>query len=190
MMAMPGTVQSVSFSTHRRNTIRLDRPLQLRLLPESDRISTVGQEPAGEKTRSLTHLILLANMARRSHNSRHVGVLWAQPQARPVVEPQPTSWLLFLWNLQPLTTPDPLYPVLADMPACPSEQRRNPAIAIAAILASQRNDGLGKRIFGVSLCRPVTLCAAWLFHHTARTPLAHAMRITRMDHRTASSFRA
>jgi hypothetical protein len=64
MMAMPGTVQSVSFSTYRRNTIRLDRPLQLRLLPESDRITAAGQEPAGEKTRSLTHLILLANMAR------------------------------------------------------------------------------------------------------------------------------
>jgi hypothetical protein len=63
-MAMPGTVQSVSFPTHRRNTIRLDRPLQLRLLPESDRITAAGQEPAGEKTRSLTHLILLANMAR------------------------------------------------------------------------------------------------------------------------------
>jgi hypothetical protein len=66
MMAMPGTVQSVSFPTHRRNTIRLDRPLQLRLLPESDRITAAGQEPAGEKTRSLTHLVLLAVMARRS----------------------------------------------------------------------------------------------------------------------------
>jgi hypothetical protein len=48
----------------------------------------------------------------------------------------------------------------------------------------------GKRIFVVSLCRPIALGSAWLFHHTARTPLAHAMRITRMDHRTASSFRA
>ncbi len=65
-MAMPGTVQSVSFSTHRRNTIRLDGPLRLRLLPESDRITAAGQEPAGEKTRSITHLILLANMARRN----------------------------------------------------------------------------------------------------------------------------
>jgi hypothetical protein len=68
---MPGTVQSVSFPTHRRNTIRLDRPLQLRLLPESDRITAAGQEPAGEKTRSLTHLILLANMARRSRTTIH-----------------------------------------------------------------------------------------------------------------------
>ena len=59
-----GTVQSVSFSTYRRNTIRLDRPLPLRLLPEWGRITAAGQEPAGEKTRSITHLILLANMAR------------------------------------------------------------------------------------------------------------------------------
>jgi len=63
-MAVPGTVQSVSFPTHRQNTIRLDRPLQLRLLPESDRITAAGQEPAGEKTRYLTHLVLLAIMAR------------------------------------------------------------------------------------------------------------------------------
>jgi hypothetical protein len=49
MMAMPGTVQSVSFPTHRRNTVRLDGPLQLRLLPESDRITAAGQEPADEK---------------------------------------------------------------------------------------------------------------------------------------------
>jgi hypothetical protein len=48
MMAMPGTVQSVSFSTYRRNTIRLDRPLPLRLLPEWGRITAAGQEPAGE----------------------------------------------------------------------------------------------------------------------------------------------
>ena len=64
MMAMPGTVQSVSFPTHSRNTMRLDRPLQLMLLPESDRITAAGQEPAGEKARYLTHLVLLAVMAR------------------------------------------------------------------------------------------------------------------------------
>src|SRR5258708_12691465 len=106
-----------------------------------------------------------------------VGVLWAQPHARPVVEPQPTSWLLFLWNLQPLTTPDPLHPVLADMPACPSEQRRNPAIAIAAILASQRNDGLGKRIFVVSLCPPIALCPPPLLPPTPPPPPTHPFYI-------------
>jgi hypothetical protein len=76
MMAMPGTVQSVSFPTQSRNTMRLDGPLQLRLLPESDRITAAGQEPAGRKTPSLTHLILLANMARRSRNSKPGSALW------------------------------------------------------------------------------------------------------------------
>ena len=53
-------------SQHRRNTIRLDRPLQLRLLPESDRITAAGQRASKAKDpRSLTHLILLANMAHK-----------------------------------------------------------------------------------------------------------------------------
>jgi hypothetical protein len=75
-----------------------------------------------------------------------IGVLGTQPHAGPVVEPQPPSRLLLLWNLQPLTTPDSLYPVLADLPACPLEQRRDPTIAIATILTGQRYDGLGERI--------------------------------------------
>ena len=91
-----------------------------------------------------------------------VGVLGTQPHAGPVVEPQPPSRLLLLWNLQPLTTPDPLDPVLAHLPASPLQQRRDPAIAIAAILAGQGNDGLGECVFVVALCRPVALRAAWL----------------------------
>jgi hypothetical protein len=77
MMAMPGTVQSVSFSTHRRNTVRLDRPLPLRPLPGWDRLTAAGQEPAGEKSRLLTHLTLLAIMARRSQCSIHGSHAWA-----------------------------------------------------------------------------------------------------------------
>jgi hypothetical protein len=69
-------------------------------------------------------------------------------------------------------------------------ERRDPTIAIATILAGQRYDGLGERIFVVALCRSIALCAAWLFHHTARTPLAHAVRLPRMVHRTVPSFRA
>ena len=46
-----------------------------------------------------------------------VGALRTQPQARPVVEPLPPSWLLFLWNFQPVTTPDRLYPIVANLPS-------------------------------------------------------------------------
>ena len=63
----------------------------------------------------------------------------------------------------------------------PVQQRRDPTIAIATILAGQGKDGLGESIFVVALCRPVALRAAWLLHHTARMPLAHPMRRARMD---------
>jgi pimeloyl-ACP methyl ester carboxylesterase len=38
---------------------------------------------------------------------------WARPYQRSVVEPQPSFWLLFLWNLQPFTTPNTFHAVLA-----------------------------------------------------------------------------
>ena len=97
--------------------------------------------------------------------------------------------LLLLGNLQPLATPDPFDPVLAQQPARMLQQCRDPAIAVAAILAGQHNDGLGERIFVVPLRRPVTLRAAWLFHHSARPPFTHALFLS-MIHPTAPSIRA
>jgi hypothetical protein len=64
-----------------------------------------------------------------------VGMLRPKPHARSVVEPQPPAWLLLLWNLQPFAAPDALDPVLANMLADALQQRRDPAIAIASILA-------------------------------------------------------
>ena len=69
--------------------------------------------------------------------------------------------------------------------ACPRRE-----LPVAAILAGQRKDGLGQRIFIVPLCRPVALRAAWLLYHPARMPLTHSMRVMRTADRTASSFRA
>jgi hypothetical protein len=84
---------------------------------------------------------------------------------------------------------DPLHPVLANMPACPLEQRRNPAIAIAAILVGQRYDGAGERIFVVSLCWPIALCRVAVSPHgTHAARSCHALAAD--AHRTAPSFRA
>jgi len=85
---------------------------------------------------------------------------------------------------------DSLYPVLADLPACPLEQRRDLAIALASKLAGQRSEGPGECIFVISLHRSVALRAAWLFYHTARLPLAYPVRLPRMAHRTTHSFSA
>src|ERR1700757_4539067 len=59
----------------------------------------------------------------------------SQPHARSIVEPQPPSRLLLLWNLQPFAAPDSLDSVLTHVPAGPLEQCRDPTIAVTAILA-------------------------------------------------------
>jgi hypothetical protein len=78
-------------------------------------------------------------------------VLRAQPYARSVVQPQPTARLLLLRYLQPFATPDALYPVLANLPAIPLQQRRDAAIAIASILTGQLYDGPGEGILVFAL---------------------------------------
>ncbi len=113
-----------------------------------------------------------------------------EPHAGAVVEPQPPAWLLLLWNLQPFATPDTLHAVLADRPAGPLQQRRDPAVAIAAILAGKLNDRLRECILVFTPCRPIALRAPWLVHQVARTPFADPMRFTRMIDRTAPSLRA
>src|ERR1700757_4498252 len=144
MMAMPGTVQSVSFPTHRRNTIRLDRPLPLRLLPESDRITAAGQEPAGEK--KLDHyLISSSSPSWRAEVVRPdvILMLGPQPHARAVIEPQASTRFLLLWNLQPFAAPDPFHSILAHIPTGLMQLDRDAPITIPTKVAGQRDDGPG-----------------------------------------------
>ena len=63
---------------------------------------------------------------------------------------------------QPFATPDAFDSVLAYLPAGSLEQRRDPAITIAAILAGKYNDGLSQSIFVFTLRRPVALRASGL----------------------------
>ena len=63
-----------------------------------------------------------------------IGIFRPQPDARSVIEPEAGSFGLFLWDLQPLTAPDALNPVLANLNAPVVQQGRHPPIAIAAIL--------------------------------------------------------
>jgi hypothetical protein len=112
-----------------------------------------------------------------------------QPHARAIVEPQPSSRLLPLWYFQPFATPDAFDSILADLPAGSIEQRRDPAITVAAILAGKYNDGLSQSIFVFTLRRPVALRASGLPQQKARMPLTDSM-LTGMADRTAPSFRA
>src|SRR6266852_5627317 len=76
-----------------------------------------------------------------------IRTLRPQPHARPIVQPQPTAWPLFLRHSQPLTTPDPLYPVFAHVPAITLQQRRNSPVSVATVFTGQGNDRFSQRLF-------------------------------------------
>ena len=78
------------------------------------------------------------------------------------VEPQPPSRLLPFGYFKPLTAPDPLDAITANLPAGFGKKRPDPSIAIASIMRSQRDNRSRQRIF----IRPddggVSLRPAWL----------------------------
>jgi hypothetical protein len=63
-----------------------------------------------------------------------IAVLGPQPNARSVGQPEPAALGLLMGNLQPLTLPDPLDPLVVDYPARLAQELGDLAIAIAAVL--------------------------------------------------------
>src|SRR5262249_20134571 len=66
-----------------------------------------------------------------------IALLRPQPNARSVGQPEPAALGLLMGNLQPLTLPDTLDPLVVDCPARLAQQRGDLAIAIAAVLAGK-----------------------------------------------------
>jgi hypothetical protein len=98
-----------------------------------------------------------------------IAILRPQPDARSVVQPQPTAWLLFPRYFQPLATPDPLDAMTANLPPRLGRQRRDPTIAITPIPRRQRDDHSRQRIFVGSDNRGVSLRSAGLADDPAST---------------------
>ena len=66
------------------------------------------------------------------------------------------------WDLQPLTSPDPLDPLIVDCPACLAQQRGDLAIAVAAVLPGKL-DNIGREtLLVVTTARDLALCRAML----------------------------
>lgn len=84
-------------------------------------------------------------------------ILRPQPHARAVVEPEPASPGLSAWNFQALAPPDPLDPLVVRLPALTAQQRRDPAIAIAAIARCQIDDRARQSVFVIPPLRPAPL---------------------------------
>ncbi len=91
-----------------------------------------------------------AIMGHRTHEvvAPHViRPLGPQPHARAVIEPEPSPGPLFLRDLQPFATPDALHSIFPHLPACRPQQRRDPPVAVTAILTGQGNNRSRQRIF-------------------------------------------
>src|SRR5215207_1181836 len=65
-----------------------------------------------------------------------VAMLGPQPDARSVRQPEPSAFGLLPGHLQPLASPNSLYPLVVDEPAC-SEQLGDLAVAVASVLPSR-----------------------------------------------------
>ena len=103
-----------------------------------------------------------------------VRVLRPQTDARSVVQPEPALLRLPGRHLQPLPPPDPLDPLDVHRPAGLPQHRRDPPVAVAAVLGGERDDVGGQRRLVVAPARRLALRRAMLPEHPARQPLGHA----------------
>jgi hypothetical protein len=91
-----------------------------------------------------------------------IAVLRPQTNAGSVRQPEAPSFWLLLWNLQPLTPPDPLDPLVVDEPARVSQQSRDLPVAIATILTGKRDDVGGQTLLVLTTARDLALRRAML----------------------------
>ena len=91
-----------------------------------------------------------------------IAVFRPQPDARSVMQPQPPAFGLLLGNLQPLTPPNPLNPLVIDLPPRPAQELRDLAVAIAAIETGEFNDVVGQPLLVFTAPRHLALRRAML----------------------------
>jgi hypothetical protein len=91
-----------------------------------------------------------------------IALLWPQPNARSVGQPEPAALGLLRWDLQPLASPDTLDPLVVNYPARLPQQFGDLAIAVAAVLPGKL-DNIGREtLLVVTTARDLALCRAML----------------------------
>ena len=101
-----------------------------------------------------------------------VRVFGPQPEAGPVRQPEPAPLGLLGRDLEPLTPPDPLHPLVVDHPARGrAQQLGDLAIAIAAVLPGELDDVGGQPFLVVPAPRTFALRRAVLVERSAHATL-------------------
>ena len=91
-----------------------------------------------------------------------IAVLRPQPDARSVGQPEPAALGLLMGDLQPLTSPDTLDPLVVDHPARLAQELGDLAIAVAAVLPGKLDDVGGEPLLVVTAARDLALRRAML----------------------------
>ncbi len=99
-----------------------------------------------------------------------VAVLGPEPDARTVMEPEPSPLGLLARYFEPFTAPDSFYTLVVHVPALVPEQGRDPPIAIATVLGSQIKDSSRKWPLIVSRYQRSSLRGSGLTDDLAGSP--------------------
>ena len=102
-----------------------------------------------------------------------IAVLRPQPNARAVGQPEPAALGLLMGNLQPLTLPDTLDPLVVDYPARLAQELGDLAIAIAAVLPGKLDNIGGETLLVVTTARDLALRRAMLTKRRAGATLGY-----------------
>ena len=87
-----------------------------------------------------------------------IALLRPQPDARSVGQPEPAALGLLMGDLQPLTLPNTLDPLVVDCPARLAQQLGDLAIAIAAVLPGKLDNIGAETLPVVTTARDLVLC--------------------------------
>jgi len=91
-----------------------------------------------------------------------IALLRWQPNARSVGQPEPAALGLLMGNLEPLTLPDTLDPLVVDYRARLAQERGDLAVAVAAVLPGKLDNIGGETLLVVTTARDPALCRAML----------------------------
>ena len=100
-------------------------------------------------------------------------MLWPQPYARSVVQPETPLLRLPPRHFEPFSPPDALDALDVHCPARRAQQRGDLAIAVASVSADQFDDVGDELLLIVASARDPALGRAVLPQHTADPPLRH-----------------
>lgn len=109
-------------------------------------------------------------------------MLWAQSHTRTIIELEPSTFRLFLWDCQPLATPKSLHAFVIHLPSFPAQQRCNTVMTVPIIRTRQTNHASYETWFIIDQMWLPTQCAPWLTQHTAGPAFTHLIAAESIAH--------